>query len=589
KFDEMFSEAWNRFKDLLRKCPDHCFPKLHQIDTFYNAFKQSDQDSLNATAGGNLLNRTPRDALTIIENKSKVRTSRNKPIVSKVNTTPYSPSHSQDVTALTEIVKELVLMNKAFQQATVETIEENYVTYGGPHPYYECLSIGGNTFDSCAAIGPYNQGGNGYRPQGDLNYRASNQMRPPSFPPLNVQHSQNYNQKPKVILKPNPKLSVPYPSRLNEQKLHEKTNNQMLKFLQIFQRLHFDLSFADALIHIPKFASTFKSLLSNKEKLFELVNTLLTENCSAVLLKRLPEKLRDTGRFLIPCDFYALESCMALADLGASINSMHLSVGKKLSLPDLTLTRMTLELATRSIAYPTGRPFLRTARALVDVHREELILRDSDEKLIFHNRFPEVLKFKKSNHLLSGSTTPLSDSYPSLTPFETNDFLLEEFSDELALFNPFPSGNKDDNFDLEADLRKIKHLLNQAPSTKSEIDIIDPVLERFTNEPALYYSPPPGDDDDNDDDILTFSLITMNVKSFCMLLNNDSTLPEESYESSEIATLSSSLFRNEGKVFNPGLTRIMKTLVLVVLSFIYSSFNPYHAYIWESNILDLID
>ncbi|GKA18106.1 hypothetical protein Tco_0697943, partial [Tanacetum coccineum] len=112
---------------------------------------------------------------------------------------------------------------------------------------------------------------------------------------------------PKVAPKPNPKPSIPYPSRLNDQKLREKANNQMLKFLQIFQRLHFDISFADALLHMPKFASTFKSLLSNKEKLFELASTPLNENCSAVLLKKLPEKLRDPGKFLIPCDFLELD------------------------------------------------------------------------------------------------------------------------------------------------------------------------------------------------------------------------------------------------------------------------------------------
>ncbi|GJR21396.1 hypothetical protein Tco_0969923 [Tanacetum coccineum] len=74
RFDETFSEAWDHFKDLLRKCPHHGFLELHQINTFYNALTQSNQDSLNAAADGNLLNRTPRDALTIIENKSKVRT-----------------------------------------------------------------------------------------------------------------------------------------------------------------------------------------------------------------------------------------------------------------------------------------------------------------------------------------------------------------------------------------------------------------------------------------------------------------------------------------------------------------------------------
>ncbi|GKD58794.1 hypothetical protein Tco_1296303 [Tanacetum coccineum] len=142
-------------------------------------------------------------------------------------------------------------------------------------------------------------------------------------------------REPDVAPKPNPKPSIPYPLRLNDQKLCKKANNQMLKFLQIFQKLHFDLSFADALLHIPKFDSTFKSLLSNKEKLFELANTLLNENCSAVLLKKLLEKLGDPGRYLIPCDFHGLKSCMDLADLGASINLMPLSIWKELSLPDL--------------------------------------------------------------------------------------------------------------------------------------------------------------------------------------------------------------------------------------------------------------
>ncbi|GKA06863.1 reverse transcriptase domain-containing protein [Tanacetum coccineum] len=128
----------------------------------------------------------------------------------------------------------------------------------------------------------------------------------------------------------------------------------MLKFLQIFQKLHFNIIFADALLHMPKFASTFKSLFSNKEKLIELSNTPLNENYSAVLLKKLPEKLGDPGKFLIPCDFPGMVECLALADLGASINLMPLSVWKNLSLLDLTSTSMTLELADRTITRPKG-------------------------------------------------------------------------------------------------------------------------------------------------------------------------------------------------------------------------------------------
>ncbi|GJX45736.1 reverse transcriptase domain-containing protein [Tanacetum coccineum] len=298
-----------------------------------------------------------------------------------------------------------------------------------------------------------------------------------------------------VAPKSNPKPSIPYPSRLNNQKLCEKANNQIFKFLKIFQRLHFDISFADALLHMPKFASTFKSLLSNKEKLFELTNTSLNEKCSAVLLKNLPEKLGDPGKFLIPCDFLKLDECLALADLGASIKLMPLSIWKKLSLPELTPTRMTLELANRSVAYPIGvaedvfvtvrkfyfqadfvvvdydvdprvplilgRPFLRMAKALIDVHGEEMTLRVNDEAITFKvghtSRYSrnyydetvhqvsvidvaceeyaqEVLEFLDSS--TSGNPTPsdpiIASSSPSFTPFEGGDFILEEIKNFLC-------------------------------------------------------------------------------------------------------------------------------------------------------------
>ncbi|GKB57004.1 reverse transcriptase domain-containing protein [Tanacetum coccineum] len=153
---------------------------------------------------------------------------------------------------------------------------------------------------------------------------------------------------------PKPKPSIPYPSRLNDQKIREKANNQIEKFYRIFQDLHFESSFADALILMPKFALTLKSLIGNKEKLSEMARTLLNEHCSAVLLKKLPEKLGDPSKFLIPYDFPGMNECLALADLGASINLMPLSMWKRLSHPELTPTYMTLELADRSITQPIG-------------------------------------------------------------------------------------------------------------------------------------------------------------------------------------------------------------------------------------------
>nr|GEX38855.1 DNA-directed DNA polymerase [Tanacetum cinerariifolium] len=202
---------------------------------------------------------------------------------------------------------------------------------------------------------------------------------------------------PISIPKPNvprtqPKPTIPYPSRLNDQKLREKATNQMEKFFQIFHDLHFDISFADALLLMPKFASTLKSLLTNKDKLFELEKVPLNENW--------------------------IDVCHALADLGASINLMTLSIWKKLSLQELTPTRMTLELADRSITRPKGvdedmfvkvgkfyfstdfvvvdfkadlrvplilgRSFLRTDRALIDVYGEKITLRVNDESVTFN-------------------------------------------------------------------------------------------------------------------------------------------------------------------------------------------------------------
>nr|GFB60891.1 reverse transcriptase domain-containing protein [Tanacetum cinerariifolium] len=141
---------------------------------------------------------------------------------------------------------------------------------------------------------------------------------------------------------------------LRKEKLQEKDDILAAKFMEIFRDLHFELSFSDALIHMPKFAPMFKKLLNNKDKLIELTKTPLNENCSAVVLKKLPEKLGDPGRFLIPCDFSEFDNCLALADLRASINLMPLSIWKKLRLPTLNDTKMVLELADRTISKPTG-------------------------------------------------------------------------------------------------------------------------------------------------------------------------------------------------------------------------------------------
>ncbi|GJU62905.1 hypothetical protein Tco_1244740 [Tanacetum coccineum] len=208
-WDDLVSiEAWDRFKDLLRACPHHGFTELHQLDTFYNGLNPTDQDSLNSAAGGNLLERMPRDALKIIENKSKVRNSRNKPIVSQANASEFNSSEMAKLTdAVTQqtsaVTSAMTAMMKQLQATTapasVKAVEESCVTCGGAHSYRQCPATDGNTFSgyqdniqgyvSAAAVN-YNQGNTGYRPQS-----VANQIRPPGFAQPNVQNNQNrFNQ-----------------------------------------------------------------------------------------------------------------------------------------------------------------------------------------------------------------------------------------------------------------------------------------------------------------------------------------------------------------------------------------------------------
>nr|GFC15925.1 reverse transcriptase domain-containing protein [Tanacetum cinerariifolium] len=293
---------------------------------------------------------------------------------------------------------------------------------------------------------------------------------------------------------------------LNDQKLREKATNQMEKFFQIFHDLHFDISFADALLLMPKFALTIKSLLANKDKLFELAKVSLNENCLAMLLKKFPEKLRD---------------------------------------PELTPTWMTLELADRSITrpkrvakdvfvkvrkfhFPTdfvvvdfevdprvplilGRSFLRTGRALIDVYGEEITLRVNNESITFNlnqtmryssnyddtlvNRVDViniaceesvqyVLYFQynpksSSPTLVSDDLISKSDSCkepivksssPTLTPFEESDFFLKEIKDFLN-DDSIPTGIKNSVYDPEGDILFLEMLLKEGPFQLPPMDL----------------------------------------------------------------------------------------------------------------------
>nr|GEY88805.1 reverse transcriptase domain-containing protein [Tanacetum cinerariifolium] len=191
RFEETFEEAWERFKEILRACPHHGFSELTQIDTFYNGLSEQDQDSLNTTAGGNLLSKTTREVLKIIKNKSKVRYSRRKSNVSRVNTNSReSSSKTNDrIDTLADQNSNLVeIVNKqVITPATVKAIEKSCVICGGAQDYYYCIATDSNQSSVCVATGTYNQVSPPNRP--------SNQMVPPDFAPVqNNQKMYNQNQ-----------------------------------------------------------------------------------------------------------------------------------------------------------------------------------------------------------------------------------------------------------------------------------------------------------------------------------------------------------------------------------------------------------
>nr|GEV24159.1 reverse transcriptase domain-containing protein [Tanacetum cinerariifolium] len=302
-----------------------------------------------------------------------------------------------------------------------------------------------------------------------------------------------------------------------------------------------DRNLAEYTIKVPPPPKMLKALLSNKEKLQELANTPINENCSAIILKYLPEKLGDPGKFLIPCGFSELK-CKSLADLGDSINLMPLSVWKKLGLPELISTRMSLKLANRAICTPVGivrdvlvpvdkftfpgifvivdyesdprvpvilgRPFLRTARAINDVYSEEMILYIGVERLTLNMR----------HDTSSYSNIPQKESINLINIFNdsSEDFLEDLFSINQPSGYPTFSSHleltspeiKDDIFDsdggnvlteklLDLDSTKDIHpplYVNQL-SGSTTYSSSNPLLKELANELALITFPLKYDDD----------------------------------------------------------------------------------------------
>nr|GEX56889.1 hypothetical protein [Tanacetum cinerariifolium] len=640
RYDESFSEAWDRFKDLLRACPHHGISELHQLDTFYNALNSKYQDSLNSAASGNFLDKMPRECLAIIESNSKVRYSRNKPVVSKVSTNASTSGISPNVVELKDMVKALLLDKKSQSPAPVKAVEESCVTCGGAHSYRNCPATDGNfyrdniqEFVSQTSAVNYNQGNTSY-----CHLMMSNQIRPPGFPHVsnnqNVQLNQrnnqnrfilnqnrqnNFNQgpvyqpsvfqplayqapvyqapapqtqsvskedflayvkvndavmrnmqtqgqnmqnqltnltdlitkfvnsnsastsssstlpsniianprsdlkaittrseatkdtvdptnngstedvQPQIVQseylilnsepvtspisepaiapvsasKPNPKASIPYPSRRNDERNREKANSQNEKFYQIFKDMSFEISFADALILMPKFASTLKALIGNKEKLSEMARTPLNEHCSTVLLKNLPEKLGDPGKFLIPCNFPELADHSISRPVGVA-EDVYVKLGE-----------LALRVGKKAITFNLDQ-ILRYSANYSDMSAKRIDVID----MACEEYSQEVLGF--SDTISSGNPTSFCDPIVSMTSstltlFENSDFFLEEVDVFLAIEDDPTSSDFYKPY-LDPELK-----ICEAKSDKSSVDE-PPAVELKDLPPHLEYAFLKGDD-----------------------------------------------------------------------------------------------
>nr|GEU91575.1 hypothetical protein [Tanacetum cinerariifolium] len=609
KPNEMFIEAWERFKDLLRQCPHHGFSELHQLDTFCNALNPNDQDALDSAAGGNFLDKIPRESS--LKDKLDICMNRFEKSLNDMKASFVTPT------------------------APIKAVKEVCVTCGANHSYNHCPLTRGNEFlIFYANIQQFQTTAVGNFIQGNRHQNVSNQMRPPGFNQPNQQNKQNRYQgnnfnsnqnrqnNQGIVHQNTPQWALTYQapvlenSELNSkfeaytnandanmnnlqikfdnfqknqqdfqmkfEKKQDDFQNQIMNFMQNFNNnqdssssslpsntipnpkgeakaitTRSGISYDGSLIPPPGVekepeATKDTELPSTKdiqppsvqvqekdEEPIEKPSVVISKAKAnlpypsrlakekLLVLKKLPEKLGDPGRFLIPCDFLKFNNCLALADLGASINLMPLSIWKKLRLPTLNDTKMVLELSDRTISKPTsvaenvlvkvgkfyfladfivldfiadprvplilGRPFLSTAHALIDVYEGEIILRRDEQSLtlkcgdtpsISYNNFQSLNKVDlidaTSDAFIAVDDEPISPEINATYYDPEGDILILE-----ALLNsdPEPSPNQKDYFpETHKDLKVIE------PKNGKYSDDEPPVVELKELPPHLEYA-----------------------------------------------------------------------------------------------------
>nr|GEU75453.1 reverse transcriptase domain-containing protein [Tanacetum cinerariifolium] len=394
------------------------FGLLTQIDTFYNGLTLSHRDTINAAAGGTFMQKTPEECYELIENMTAHHNHWDTLAIRDETSRNIS---STSTTESPEVVRQLEMMNKNFSEMmrqfqTVKAVDTKCETCSGPHSFTECPAVGGYTKETAYAT----------TDTGSL---------PSNIVPNPREDLKAITTRSGVTLA-GPSVSPPPLSKE------------------------------------PSPASTYFSTISSSK-----IPEVTKDTIQPIILNKLPEKLGDPGKFLIPCDFQEFDECLALEDLGAGINLMPLSIWKKLSLPELTSTQMILELADRS----TTRPADIVEDVFVKVGNNNLKVGQTSKysynDVESNNRVDvidvaceeygqEVLGFfdnSKSDNPTAISDPIISLSSPSLTPFEGGDFILEEIEACLTS-ESIPPGINDTDLHLEGDICLLDELLNNDPS-----------------------------------------------------------------------------------------------------------------------------
>nr|GEX69843.1 reverse transcriptase domain-containing protein [Tanacetum cinerariifolium] len=555
RLDESLFEAWERYNLLIDRCPNHNMLPVTQIDTFYNGLPLRHRDTINAAADRTFMKRRPEEPPGFNQNQNRSNPNQNYQNRNQRNNHGNNQGNNQGRNHFFQGGSHVQNLPPAYQAPGYQApIQQASI----PQPQVVTTTEFTNYMKANDAILKNMQ--TNMTLLTNFNLELKNMFG--QFIKMNTASSSGSRTLPSnTITNPKEDLKgiaarsgIAYkgptiPTTSSPPKVVERktevtkdtvppTNNGSSKdvqppVVQVETQVLISEPVAAPVVE-PVEASVSAPKPNPKPsipypEIIELARTPLNEHCSAVLLKKLLEKLRDLGKFLIPCDFLGMDECLAVAYLGASINLMPLSVWNKLSLPELSSTCMTLELADRSISRPVGvakdvsvkvgkfhfstdfvvvdsdvdprvplmlgRSFLKTGRALIDVYEGELTLRSINRidviDIACEEYSQEVLGFSMSGNPTPSMEPIVSTSSPTLTPFGDSDFILEETDAFLAIEDKPVSPEIDDSYyDSEGDILLLAEFFNDDPLSPplppQEIKFVEPKNEKSSiDEPPV--------------------------------------------------------------------------------------------------------